>query len=148
MGTRLESQLNFKKHVDLKVKKLSKLLCFLNFTRQDLNLENRLIYYETYVESIISYAFIVYGSTNSINLHTVFRLRKEFLCISFGKPIFAHSSRLFERSSVPTIHELYASALIKFFLENTRGLLHYFFADKNLSKNRSESFLLNIEPLK
>ena len=57
LGIGLNSQLilkSFENFVNLVVKKLSKLLGLLKFSRQDLNLENRLLYYKTYIEPIIS----------------------------------------------------------------------------------------------
>ena len=139
--------------------KLSELSGFLKFTRQDLNLENRPLCYKTIIEPIISSALLVYGSTNSNSLHTIFLLQKQFRRFIFGEPHFAHSSRLFELSCIQTVHECYASALTRFFgklivrwliqwLKSPRSRLHYLFSDQNLSKNRSKSFLLNIEPLK
>ena len=115
LGIRLDSQLTFKIMSLLEVKKLSKLLGLQKFTRQDLNLENRLFHYETIVEPVMSNALLVYGSTNSNNLHTVFLLQKKVIRVIFGKLLFAHSCGLFERSSIQTVHELYASALKKFF---------------------------------
>ena len=100
------------------MKKLSNLLSLLKITRQDLNLENHLLYYKTYIEPIMSYALIVYGSTNSNNLHTIFLFQKKILRVIFGKPLFAHSSGLSELSSIQTVHELYASAFVRFSLEN------------------------------
>ena len=97
---------------------LSKLLGLLKFTRQKCNLENRLVYYITSIEPNISFALIFYGGTNSNNLHTIFLLQKKLLGVVFGKPLFDHSSGLFERSSIQTVHELHASALFMFSLEN------------------------------
>ena len=115
LGVRLNSQLYFEKLVDLLVTKLSKLIGSLIFTRQDSNLENCLLYYQTYIEPFLFDALIVYDSTNSNNLHTIFLLQKNFPRVVFGRPLFAHSSRLFDCSSYQTVHEFYASALIRFF---------------------------------
>ena len=143
LRTRLESQINFKKkHFDLVSKKLSKLLGLRKF---------KLCHYKTYIEAFISYALIFYGSTSSSNLHTIFLLQNKILRVIFGKPAFAHSSGLLERAIFQTIHDRYASALVRFFLENfssftysttqksTRSTSEFFFEHKTF-KTQVEKF--------
>ena len=84
---RIDLQPNFKKRVDLVMKKLSKLHGLLKITREVLNLENRLFYYKTSIEAIMSYALIVYGNTNSNNLHALFLFpEKNSPCYSWKSP--------------------------------------------------------------
>ena len=100
------------------MKNLSKLFGLLKFTRQDLNLENCLVHYKTYIEPTISYALIFSRITDSKVIYTILLLRKKIVRLISGKPLLAHSSELFELSSYLAVHELYASALIRFSLEN------------------------------
>ena len=106
MRIRLDSKLQcFEKHVDLVVKKLMGLLGLLKIIRQELKLENHLLYYRNSIEPIISYALIFYGSTNRNNRQTVFFV---FLENSFSSNlVYCSNNRFFER-----FHELYDSALL------------------------------------
>ena len=133
------------------MKKLSKLLCLLKFTRPDLNLENRLIHYKTFNEIIISNALVVYGKTNSNNLHTISLFPKKFFRVIFRKSTFAHFCRLFEPQVFKPFMSFMPQPKLGFLwkilvhspfqrLKKPRGQIHYLFSGKNFSEQQVNKF--------
>ena len=82
------------------------------------NVHHQFLFYQIYIESIISYGLLVYGSTNKNNLQPIFLIQKCIIQIIFKKSKFFHTAPLFENANILTVHEVFMMQLLPYARDN------------------------------
>ena len=78
-------------------------------------------YYQTYIEPIITYGLLVYGSTSRHQLNPIYIIQRKVLKIIHFKPQFHPSRELFFQNGFLNVFELYAMELLNFCPKSVRG---------------------------
>ena len=97
LGAKIDHDLSFTSHVDKICKKLSQLIGILKKIRSCLTMQQRLLYYNAMIKSVINYVSTVWTSCNKENLVKILKMQKRaarVICNAHGQ---ASSVELFNR---------------------------------------------------
>ena len=106
LGVFLDKNVNFREHINILTKKLSRSLGIfkkLNFLPPDIL---RLLYFSL-VHSHISYGILIWGCTYSSILNSLVLTQKKFIRILAGANLFDHTSVLFKNLLILKLQDLY-----------------------------------------
>ena len=94
------------------------MLIFRKYIQNSLNVHHRVLFYKMYIEPVISYGLLVYGSTNQNNLQLIFIIQNRIIRIIFKTSKFFHPPPLFGKANIFTVHELFMMQLLQCATDN------------------------------
>ena len=94
LGVQIDSQLNWKKHIEYTCKKLSKCIGILSKARKKLQKSPLISLYYSFAFPYFIYCNHVWASTYQTNLNNVVLVQKKLICIITCSPFRAHTEPL------------------------------------------------------
>ena len=122
LGVVLDTCFTFKSHIDTVVNKMSSHVFVLLSIRKAASKNVLLAYYKSYIQPIISYCLLIYGSTSVCTLAPIFKMQKKLLRIINFKGPRDTSLPLFQNCNILNVYDLYLVELTKFTLFSINGL--------------------------
>ena len=114
LGVILDSKLNFGRHIDQVLGRLTNKARILYSIRDYLPLKSRLNYYFAFVFPQLSYNIIVWGSAANIHLKPLIIQHKRIIRLITNSGPFEHTSPLFHRLNILKLEDLYKFQLSVF----------------------------------
>jgi hypothetical protein len=106
LGLDIDNELSFSPHSDKICWKLSQRIALLRKIRSYLPLKQRLLYYNSIILPIITYAMVIWSSCNTECLYRVLRLQKRAARVILSTKIDAPSVNLFNKLNWIPFYEL------------------------------------------
>ena len=135
LGIIIDHKLNYKSHVEKIVKQMSKFCGVLYKARYYFTKNQLLLFYESYVKSVITYGLIFYGCTTKTNMNEIFILQKRNFRAIFFKREFDSVQSIMSKFKLLNIFELYVSEIF--------GDVFLQLADKSVNKFLNKKELLD-----
>ena len=122
LGTLIDSKLNFKNHIELVTKKISKHVGILYKIRDKLTEKTRLDYYYAFVYPYLSYNVAVWGSTCTSHLHPIIILQKKIVRIINNSGFLEHTTPIFKKFNLLKFSDIHRfNVLTRVFREIRNG---------------------------
>jgi hypothetical protein len=123
LGVFFDQNLNFKHHISLISKKLSRALFILRSVKNTLATEYLTLLYYTIFHSHLIYAIQIWSSTLSSNFDNIYKLQKAAIRIINGEKYNAHTEPLFKSSKILPLPDLCNYFKIQFMHRFTQKFL-------------------------
>ena len=107
LGLHIDNSLSWNVHIQFWGKSLSQLVGLLNRSKHLLNRESKLLFYNSYIRSRLTYCLPIWGRSASLHLDKLWKIQKRALRIINDVPYDAPSKNLFTKSKVLNIREMY-----------------------------------------
>ena len=127
LGLHLDGSLKFREHIDYVTKKLNKFCGLIYRVRHMYPRKCLLMFYNSFVKSIICYGLIVYGSATKTNLKKIENAQRRILRAIFYKKKFDSLRDILLDNKIFTVYELYTLEIVKELFEQVRNetAVHY-----------------------
>ena len=118
LGLTLDSQWNFSQHIDNLNKKLRQMLPKMYLLKKILSHKNKLIIYESWIKSHISYALEIYGSAGKKGLNQLQKLQNKIVKILFCNCRRRSIDQVYNHTKILKVKQLYEYMhIVKHFFE-------------------------------
>ena len=113
LGMILDSNWNFKDHINYVIRKTRAFLPKLYFLKNSLNLKNKKILFDALIQSQIRYAIEVYGFASLTNLNRLQKLQNKTVKILFANKYCYKSQEIFKKYEIMRVQQLRDFTIIK-----------------------------------
>ena len=107
LGVIIDDKMNFKKHINLVVDKLSKHAGILYKIKGQLTNSARITYYNSFILPYLSFNILHWGSTNDIHLLPLIKIQKRIVRTISDADFLAHTTPLFHTLKILKLKDLY-----------------------------------------
>lgn len=106
LGLYIDSNLSWKFHVEHIIKKINSLLYLFRRIKKFLDVEARILYYNSFILPHIDYCCSIWGNCSNYLLNSIFKIQKRSARLILDKTTWnSNSSQLLDELGIQTIHE-------------------------------------------